>query len=129
MIRKKVLILGATGNLGKPVAKALSDAGFDVKILTRDAQKAQRIFDQSFEVIVGSPIDEGCLKTAMDGCYGVHISLPTEVEQQSAELVAMLAPRCGVKHLSYISGASVGEENRWFPMVDRKFQEIGRAHV
>ena len=48
MIRKKVLILGATGNLGKPVAKALSDAGFDVKILTRDAQKAQRIFDQSF---------------------------------------------------------------------------------
>lgn len=32
-----------------------------------------------------------------------------------------MASRYGVERISYISGASVAEENRWFPMVNRKF--------
>lgn len=68
----------------------------------------------------------------MDGCYGVHISLPSEVEQQVAETVAKLAARHGVERISYISGATVAEEHRWFPMANRKFlaeQAIREAGV
>jgi uncharacterized protein YbjT (DUF2867 family) len=99
----------------------LKDAGFQVRIITRDLQKARKTFDNSFEIFAGDPMDASGLEKAMDGCYGVHISLPTEVEQQVAENVAKAASRHGVERITYISGATVAEENRWFPMVDRKF--------
>jgi hypothetical protein len=89
--------------------------------MTRDRQKASKLFDSSFEIVAGDPIDTGGLEQALDGCYGVHISLPTEVEQQVAEMVAKLAAKHGVERISYISGATVAEENRWFPVVNRKF--------
>lgn len=120
-MQKIILVLGATGTLGKPVSSALKEAGFRVRIMTRDLQKARKVFDNSIEMVAGDPMDPACLEEALVGCYGVHISLPTEVEQQVAERVAKLAPSRGVERITYISGATVAEEHRWFPMIDRKF--------
>jgi len=120
-MQKIILVSGATGTLGQPVSYSLKEAGFRVRIMTRDLQKAHKTFDNSFEMVAGDPMDPGCLEEALDGCYGVHISLPTEVEQQVAETVAKVASRHGVERISYISGATVAEENRWFPMINRKF--------
>jgi uncharacterized protein YbjT (DUF2867 family) len=89
--------------------------------MTRDLQKARKVFDNSFEMIAGDPMDRSCLEEALAGCYGVHISLPNQIEQQVAEAVAALAPNHGIKRITYISGATVAAEHRWFPMVDRKF--------
>ena len=66
-------------------------------------------------------MDSSCLEEALHGCYGVHISLPSEVEQLVAETVAEVASRHGVERISYISGRTVAEENRWSPMINRKF--------
>lgn len=120
-MQKIILVIGGTGMLGQPVSHCLKEAGFQTRIMTRDLQKARKIFDDSFEVFAGDPMDTSCLEEALDGCHAVHISLPTEVEQQVAEAVARLAPKHGVERLSYISGATVAEENRWFPMINRKF--------
>ncbi len=38
-----------------------------------------------------------------------------------AEAVAKAAPRQGVERITYISGATVAEQNSWFPMVNRKY--------
>lgn len=121
MKQKIILVLGATGTLGKPVSYALKEAGFGVRVMTRDLQKARRVFDHSFEMVAGDPMDSACLEEALVGCYGVHISLPTEVEQQVAEMVVKLAPSRGVERITYISGATVAEEHRWFPMINRKY--------
>ena len=118
---KSILTIGGTGTLGQPVSRSLKEAGFHVRVLTRDHQKARKIFDSSFEIVVGDPMDESNLNEALRGCSGVHISLPNDVEQQVTETVAEVASRHGVERISYISGATVGEENRWFPMIDRKF--------
>jgi len=120
-MEKIILVLGATGTLGKPVSFALKEAGFRVRIMTRDLQKARKIFDNSFERIAGDPMDPACLEEALAGCYGAHISLPGEVEQLVAESVAKLAPSHSIERITYISGATVAEEHRWFPMIDRKF--------
>ncbi len=48
--------------------------------MTRDLQKARKAFDNSFEVFAGDPMDANCVKEALVGCYGVHISLPSEIE-------------------------------------------------
>lgn len=120
-MQKIILVLGATGTLGKPVSYALKEAGFQVRIMTRNLQKAHIIFDNSFEMVAWDVMDANCLEQALHGCYGVHISLPTEVEQPVAETVTRLASRHGVERISYISGATVAEEHRWFPMINRKF--------
>ncbi len=120
-MQKTILVLGATGMLGRPVAYALRQAGFRVRVMTRSYEKARKLFDNSFQTVLCDPMDAGCLAAAMEGCYGVHISLPTEAEQQVAESVAKVAAQKGVQRITYISGATVAEENRYFPMVDRKF--------
>jgi uncharacterized protein YbjT (DUF2867 family) len=120
-MEKTILVIGGTGMLGQPVAHSLKAAGFQVRIMTRDLQKAHKSFDNSFELVAGDPMDPGRLEEALKGSHGVHISLPTEVEQPVAETVANAASRHGVERISYISGATVAEENRWFPMVNRKF--------
>lgn len=121
MWNERILILGGTGALGAPVAHSLRDSGFGVRIMTRDLQKARQMFDDTFDLFAGDPADPDCLEEALHGCYGIHISMPPEVEQQVAERVAKLAARHGVERISYISGATVAQENRWFPMVNGKF--------
>lgn len=120
-MQKTILIVSGTGMLGQPVSRGLKEAGFAVRVMTRNLERARKTFDKSFEVFEGNPTDPSCLEEALHGCYGVHISLPTEVEQQVAETVAKAAPRHAVERISYISGATVAEEHRWVPIANRKF--------
>lgn len=40
---KSIIIIGATGMIGKAVANQLNEDGFKVRVLTRDAAKAREI--------------------------------------------------------------------------------------
>jgi uncharacterized protein YbjT (DUF2867 family) len=119
-MQKTIVVVGGTGMLGQPVARCLKEDGFRVRIMTRDHQKARKMFDDSFEIFARDPMDTNCVEEALHGCYGVHISLPTQVEQPVAETVAKVAAKHGVERISYISGATVAEENRWYPVINRK---------
>src|SRR5512138_125069 len=120
-MQKTILIVSGTGLLGQPVARRLKESGFGVRVMTRNLEKARKIFDTAYDFFVGDPTDSNCLEAALQGCYGVHISLPSEVEQQVAETVAQVAARHGLERISYISGATVAEEHRWVPIANRKF--------
>ncbi len=52
-MEKKILVIGATGVLGEPVARRLKEEGFPMRIMTRDRAKAGKLFDESFEIAVG----------------------------------------------------------------------------
>jgi uncharacterized protein YbjT (DUF2867 family) len=121
-MKKRILVLGATGMLGKPVARHLNDAGFQVRILARDAAKARKLFDEAFEIEPGDVNDLASLDRAMADCYGVHISVGGAVDQISADNVAALAPKLGLAHITYVSGSTVCEENGWFPMTAQKLK-------
>jgi uncharacterized protein YbjT (DUF2867 family) len=117
---KKVLVLGGTGLLGSPVARRLQSDGFAVRLLARDPAKTRVMFGDSFEIVAGDVTDVVGLGRALEGCSGVHISIGGPVDQLSAENVAALAPRLGVERITYISGATAFEQNRWFPMTAQK---------
>jgi uncharacterized protein YbjT (DUF2867 family) len=119
-MKKRILVLGGTGMLGKPTAYQLKADGFQVRILARDVEKSKAIFGDAFEIVSGDVTDLASLEKAMAGCNGVHISVGGPVDQLSAEHVAALAPKLGVERITYISGATVAEQNRWFPMVAQK---------
>lgn len=122
LMKKQILILGATGLLGMPTAKKLNEAGFRVRILAREVEKAVSLFGSEYEIVPGDAADLASLEKAMRDCYGVHISIGGLVDQLSAENVAALASKLGIERITYISGATVAEENRYFPMVAQKLE-------
>jgi len=117
---KKILVLGGTGLLGGPIARRLQSDGVEVRLLARNPEKARAMFGDSFEVVVGDVTDPAALEDALRGCDGAHISVGGSVDQRSAENVAAIAPRLGLKRITYISGSTVFEQNRWFPMTAQK---------
>jgi uncharacterized protein YbjT (DUF2867 family) len=117
---KRILVLGGTGMLGQPVARRLREDGYQVRVLARDVEKANKLFDESFEIVQGDVTDPGGLERAMEGRQGVHISVGGPVDQLSAENAAALASKLGLERITYISGATASEQNRWFPTTGQK---------
>ncbi len=117
---EKVLVLGGTGLLGGPVARRLQADGFEVRLLARNPEKAHAMFGDSFEIVAGDVTDVGSLERVLAGTDGVHVSVGGAVDQLSAENVAALAPRLGLERITYVSGSTVFEQNRWFPMIEQK---------
>jgi len=118
---KRILVVGGTGMLGQPVARRLKEDGYQVRVLARDVEKARKLFDVSFEVVRGDVTALDTLEPALEGCQGVHISVGgAAVDQLSAENVAAVAPKLGLERITYVSGSTVFEQNRWFPMVAQK---------
>ncbi|HAC63218.1 MAG TPA: NADH:ubiquinone oxidoreductase, partial [Cyanothece sp. UBA12306] len=49
----KILVLGATGGLGKRVVRLLTENNYGVRCLVRDGQKAQKLLPEGVEIIEG----------------------------------------------------------------------------
>lgn len=130
-----ILVVGGTGMLGRPVAKALHNAGYNVRVLSHNPEKAVTLFDNSIKIVSGNIEDLNSLKQAMEGCHGVHINLQggpepedyLRVEFSGSKNVVLTAKKLGVKHITYTSGASVDESRTWFMPTRAKYlaeQEI-----
>jgi uncharacterized protein YbjT (DUF2867 family) len=117
---EKVLIIGASGLLAKPVIRHLDKAGFQLRLFSRTIK--QSMFDQEYEIVRGDVFDKKVLSDVMDGCDAVHISLSKVNEAMAAREISDLAVHKGLRLISTVSGCTVSEENRWFPMIDNKFQ-------
>jgi uncharacterized protein YbjT (DUF2867 family) len=118
----EILVLGGTGVLGGPVTRRLRADGFEVRLLARDPEMARAMCGGSFEIVTGDVTDLSSLERGLIGCAGVHISVGGPVDRLSAENVAALAPRLGLERITYLSGATASEQNRWFPMTAQKLE-------
>lgn len=120
-MEKRILVIGATGLLGEPVAIHLKQSSFNVRLMVRDIETAWKRFGDDFEIVKGDMNDTRRLEKAMDGCFGVHINLSGESEQLGVENISSVASRVKLQRITYISGTSVAEESTWVPMIKRKF--------
>jgi uncharacterized protein YbjT (DUF2867 family) len=117
---KKILVIGGTGSLGQPVAHHLKESGFEVRVMSRDVEKAKNLFDESFELVQGDVTDSDSLAQALNGCQGVHISVMGDDDLICVENIVALVPKLKLERITYISGSTVFEQNRWFPMIEQK---------
>jgi len=72
--KKTILVIGATGEQGGSVAKALlAENNFAVRILTRNkqSQKAITLQQAGAELVIGDLDNIQSIMQAMKGCYGV----------------------------------------------------------
>ncbi|NOY57941.1 MAG: SDR family NAD(P)-dependent oxidoreductase [Calditrichaeota bacterium] len=127
-MKDTILVVGATGMLGEPVARQLQKDGYAVRVLARNPDKAKTKLGDSFDFIRGDVEDASSLVKAVDGCFGVHINLKggpraedfVRIEQRGAANVARAAAQKGVQRLTYLSGAAAFEDNSWFPSIKAK---------
>ena len=63
----KILVVGATGVLGRPVVRRLLARGVAVRALTRAPERAADLAQQGAEVVAGDLVDKGSLERACSG--------------------------------------------------------------
>jgi uncharacterized protein YbjT (DUF2867 family) len=133
---KRILVIGATGMLGKPVAMQLRKDGCRVRVLARDIKKAQSHFDDTFEFVQGDVQKSETISKAIENCDGIHISLkggPTpesydRIEHKGTATVAKIAKEAGIDQLTFLSGASTSKENSWFYIPRAKYDAENAIH-
>jgi len=129
-VKETILVVGATGTFGEPVARQLHEDGYAVRVLSRDVENAKTKLGDSFDYFEGDVEDPSTLEDAMDGCFGVHINLRggpraedfERIENAGVANVAKVSASKGVQRIAYLSGAATFEENAWFPMVRAKLR-------
>ena len=108
---QKILFIGASGMLGKPVALELMRAGFPVTFLARDVEKMKKLFPNA-AVVKGDVFDIASLETAMAGQEIVYLNLSVaqsskktepQPEREGIKNVIDAAHKTSVKRLVYLS--------------------------
>jgi hypothetical protein len=108
---QKILFIGATGMLGKPVALELISAGFDVTLLARDVNKMQQLFPDT-KIIKGDVFDKASLKKAFAEQDIVYLNLSVDQSSKKNDLqteregianVIAVIKETGIKRMSYLS--------------------------
>ena len=118
---RRILVLGGTGMLGKPVVTRLVDHGHRVRVLTRSAVKTRKILGDEIEVAEGTVESKDDLRAAMSTCDAVHLNLTPAIEYEAMRHVIALADG-RLERISYVSATTLSEENRWFDRVDIKMR-------
>lgn len=107
----KLLFIGASGMLGKPVALELIRAGFELTLLARDTEKLEKIFP-NIKKIKGDVFDKSSLENAMHGQDLVYANLSIaqsskknepQPEREGVQNIIAAAKNKGIKRLGYLS--------------------------
>lgn len=111
---EKVLVVGATGMLGRPVTEQLKADGFEVTVMSSNPQRAEQIFRDKFEIVKGDVTVPESLGSPLSGQDYLYINLnshfdPVKYQKIEIEGTANLvraAKEMGLKRVMHISGAS-----------------------
>ena len=108
---EKILFIGAGGMLGKPVARELIRAGFELTLLGRDTEKLEKLFP-NISIVKGDVFDADSLLEAMKGHDIVYLNLSItqsvgksglQPEREGIKNIIIAAKETGIKRISYLS--------------------------
>jgi uncharacterized protein YbjT (DUF2867 family) len=77
----RILITGATGNVGSAMLDNLATTDVELRALTRDESKARSLRDRGVETVVGDYLEPETLGPALEGVSTVFLLTPIHPEQ------------------------------------------------
>lgn len=107
---KKIAVIGASGMLGWPVAKALADAGFEVTAFIRSSKNIRPYPNLNW--VEGDLKNSKSLQKLLIGKDAVHLNLSVKqtekesdwhAEEQGLENVLQIARPVNIKRITYLS--------------------------
>ena len=100
----KILVTGATGNVGGAVIANLITLGANVRALVRDESKVQGLKDAGVEVVIGDLLTPETLDAAFRGVHKVFLVTPVSANSGSmASNGIAAAKRTGSPHIVRLS--------------------------
>jgi uncharacterized protein YbjT (DUF2867 family) len=127
---QRILVIGGTGMLGRPVAERLRADGFAVRLLARNPDKARRLLGDGYEIVKGDVEEAGALRAALSGVGGVHISLKggpraadfDRMDHLATRNIALAAREQGVGRVTLLSAYAISAEKADTPESRSKFK-------
>src|SRR5438067_4677154 len=110
---RPVLVTGATGTIGRDVAKQLSEKGVSVRAGVRDQAKARKQFGSKIALTSFDFENEKTFAEALEGVQKVFLLpplLPNQLEVMDAFVDA--AKHAGIRHIVKLSAIGVDDERR-----------------
>src|SRR3970040_1134511 len=82
-----ILVTGATGNVGHPIARQLAAEGHRVRALVRDPERARGLLPEGVEAVPGDVTDAESVRAAVRGCDVVYhaAGLPEQWRRDTAD--------------------------------------------
>jgi len=108
---KKTLVTGATGTIGREVAKHLAAQGVSTRAGVRDRTKARKQFGDEIELVAFAFEDKRLFADALEDVEKVFLLpplMPNQVQVTNAFVDA--AQNAGVQHIVKLSAIGVGSE-------------------
>ena len=133
-MNSKLLIISATGNIGKELVKLLVKNGGNIRVMTRSTSSTEELNALGVELFNGDMGDTDSLKRAMNGIAKVFFATPLvpNMVQLSSNIVHA-AKDCGVSHLVKISGAGAELESitlaKWHRAIEKEIEQSGMAYT
>jgi uncharacterized protein YbjT (DUF2867 family) len=111
-----LVVAGATGHVGSVVADTLLAKKQKVRVIARDAKKAEALARRGAEVALGALDDQAFLSTALRGATGFFALVPPNLaapdvfayQRQTADAIAAAVAACKVPHVVLLS--SIGAD-------------------
>src|SRR5438477_12940989 len=110
---KPILVTGATGTIGRDVARQLSGKGVSVRAGVRDKAKARKQFGADIALVPFDFENEKTFSGALEAVEKVFLLpplLPNQLEVTNAFVDA--AKRAGIRHIVKLSAIGVDDERR-----------------
>jgi len=134
---KQITVIGATGNIGVPVVKNLISAGFRIKVIVRNTDRAKKLFDYSehVEIVKGDLRDLQSLQSALKNTEYLYLNLstlttdinvPFAEEREGIENILKALDKNTIKQIIQISGLGALDNHdsqntfRFIPNIIRK---------
>jgi hypothetical protein len=108
----KIAIIGATGMLGQPVTHQFINAGFEVSILVRNAEKAKKLFGTSVQIFKGDLSDIDSIGQFLHGQDQLYLNLSVEPdsgkndfqpEREGLDNILQAIKNSSLKRIAYLS--------------------------
>jgi NAD(P)H dehydrogenase (quinone) len=116
-----ILVYGATGVQGKPVARQLLAAGYRVRVLVRKADTAADLRDMGAEVVIGDMADLESLHRASAGMDGMFLLVPFFDPQTAYGINAIRAARAaGIRRIVWNTSGTIMPVETGNPGVDMR---------
>lgn len=120
-----ILVVGATGNVGREVVSQLLDVGVAVRAMTRDPDTAE--LPAGVDVVRGDLSDPVALEAQLDGVDAVFLIWPFVAVQQATDLapVVMDAIAQHARRIVYLSAHAAEQPGTFWAIVEDAIEGSG----
>lgn len=132
-MNKRILILGATGRLGKVIVSQLLDDGYKVTVLVRNPQKIQ-IAHSNLKVQIGEVTSSHDLESALKG-VGAVISVlghgfrtPYPIQEKTIKALIPEMKKAGIDRFVAVTGSDLYVEGDSDTLIS-KFQRFSLSSI